>query len=230
MLDSKTTMPDRIDKIRFNTLDPLEAIQVEESKDALDEEKKGAGADDAEEGEENHFQSTTEERLQRIMSQAKAQKTLEIHLSTLAKSVFLGVDIKTEPSALFLQLKLKSSRDVYYVRLSLPREVAMALKSYKLNSLINLSRILKSPTIWVSVLEIKKSTDDEVTKISSGEMGPIEKTLSQTFKLHPDLTVFEQMGIIDHNTQKFNMEVLLAYSVAFLVGVFLIVGSIYLSF
>lgn len=226
-------MADRIDKTRLGPLEPFEAYQVEASRDALDEEKqkKQEGDDDEQPKNQDAFRKPVAKPLEAAKLRHAPKQTVELALDDIKQAWLHGIDLKTEPSTLFLKLQLQNATDILLVTTSVSRGLALSFKSKSANKPIALRHYFKTPTIWVQIHENWAETEEEITRISKvfSQAGSTEKTLSQTFKLGTTGNFLERIGVLTPDAKRLNLEVVLAYLIALIVCLFLFFGILYLS-
>ncbi len=227
-------MADRIDKTRLGPLEPFEPYEVEAARDALDEEKQkkqNSEDDDAPQNQDAFRQQTLTKPLTQAMSRSTQQETIELALSDIKQAWFHGVDLKMEPSTIFLKIKMQNAAETLLVKTSVSRSLALSFKAQNENKPIKLSKFFKDATLWVQILEVLRESEEEVTRISTllSQAQTPEKTLSQTFKFNTAGNFWERIGVITPNSSRMNLEVVLAYLIAFIVCLFLFFGILYLS-
>ena len=227
-------MVDRIDKTRLGQLEDLDAYQIEASRDALDEEKQNrqdqSEEDDAPD-QPDAFRQQKSKTLESVHARGSAPESVELTLRDVKQSWLSDVDLSTDPSVLFLHLQMSNSPDILYVKLNVARSFALPLKAKYANKPLPLRKYFKDNTFWVQILETIQENAEEITRISTapGKFVSPERTLSQTFKFRTHRNFWERIGVIERRSNRVNLEVLLAYIIAFIVFLFLFFGILYLS-
>lgn len=227
-------MPDRIDKTRLGPLEPFEAYQVEASRDALDEEKQkkqNSSEDDDAPQNQDAFRKHNPKSLPQTFSRASQQAATQLALSDIKQAWVHGIDLKMEPSTLFLKLQMQNAAEKLLVKTNVSRSLALSFKDQSPHKPIALRKYFKDGAVWVQVLEVLHENEDEITRISSllAQNSPVEKTLSQTFKFNTGGNFWERIGVLTPQSRRLNLEVILAYLIALIVCLFLFFGIIYLS-
>lgn len=220
-------MPDRIDKSALDQINPYDSYRVERARETKDDDQsKGQNPQDQESEKDGFDQGVGENLYQNLTGKSAQQKsTVSLALEDIEKAWFDGIDLKTDPSHLMLKVKTYRDERVFLLKTPVSRAQALSLKSNPVDQVINLKKIFSDQKIWVEVMKVSASPDEEVTKVSGKTQ---DYTLSQTVKMSEKRSLWQRLRIVDEN-QQLNLEVALAAITATAVLIFLVIGGLYLA-
>lgn len=208
-------MVDRISKIN------PDHTRVDASRDATDEEGRRQPEDDGEEtdgqGEGDAFDRLRDRTDWSILiDQPRTnQKRVDVLVEDIEALKFLHINLKTNPSLLNVEVKLKDGGRFPSAYFSIPRHMALTFQHARYGSRVDPADLTEAKTIPFFVPDVREA--DEVTRVTA-----VEKTFSQTVKMLMRKTLLQKIGVQDPDTKSANPEVVWAYVTAAIVALSLV--------
>lgn len=204
-------MVDRISKIN-----PHDHLRVDEIGEEEDEARKRQEEEEEEEEKKksNSFESE-KKRMDELLLQEKAYQRhkgpmsrVELAQDEIAEVIFEGVELKTDPSLLRIQLYKKDGQFFKEATLALPRSLAIRYRVLKLGSVLDFQNFLnENAKMVVLIPQEQMSEEASLPEVIESH----EPSLSQTLKMLLKKTWPQRLGIKDSQTNRKNQEVILAY-------------------
>lgn len=217
-------MPDRIDKIDPN----MGAYRVHETRESLEDGKENKEEFEGEEDERDSFDKLTEKTDWNILTSEQNvwKQNIEILKEDVLQVIFLGINLKTNPSLLNVRITLSDGHVIPIAILPISRTLAFKLKKLKRDTLIDVKEITSARSLRLAIPVNEEQLDREITRITDPHK---ETTLTEKVKAFiSKKTLIQKIGVQDPVSKEVDNEILWVYFTIVIVLSAIIFGVVYL--
>lgn len=217
-------MADRIDKIDPN----VGAYRVQETRDALEEEKQKQQDEEGEQDQRDSFDKLSEKTDWRLLFEQQNlwKKNIEIPVEEVATIKFLGINLKTDPSLLNIRIAFHDGHVISQAFLPISRTLGFKFKNVPRLADINIKHITMNSVMKVAIPVDEASLSKEITKIT--QKPKKEVTFSQRVKnLIQRKSFIQKIGLQDPVSKNVNNEIIGVYA-TLVVAIVAIIFTIYI--
>ena len=150
------------------------------------------------------------------------KKNIQIPERDIDQIFFRKLNLKTDPSLLRVDMKLKSGENVSPAFLTLARAEAFKIKHLATGEPLPLKHVLQDKSVWVTLPSDPKMFEEVATQVEKKEEETQMQTEEENFG---DATLLSTVG----KSPRFSIEIILVYGVLAVVIFFLIVGFLMMS-
>lgn len=206
---------------RIEKKDHLEYWQVDASAESKKEQ--GGGGQESE-GRDAFEKLHDKTDWQLLFDKSRLwKKNIQIPEQDIDQILFRKLNLKTDPSLLRVDMKLKSGESVSPAFLTLARAEAFKIKHLATGQPLPLKHVLQGKSVWVTLPSNPKMLEDYASQVEKKEE---ETQMQEKEESLGDATLKTTITAVSAITNKLSIEIVLVYGVLLVVIFFLIAGFV----